>query len=102
MENELAEKIDGLGSAVAGLIARHRGGDTKTLMELQDEISQLSLAVIARDLRTEQASYTAAIQGLNAAIDSIGNTANQLDDVAKGIALASKAISLVTKALGAV
>ena len=100
--HELAEKAAGLASRANNLAVVYTGDESRTFLAQQDDLSKLALIAIVKDLNAEQAAYKAALQGLNDAIQYVGNADHQLDDVGKGISLIAKAISLVDKALKAV
>jgi|ERR1017187_1291599 hypothetical protein len=102
MNHELAEKIAGLASRINNLAVSHTDDDGSVLLALQDRLAQLTQAAIIADLSDEDASYQQALQGLNDAIDFIGEADGQIANVAKAISLASKAANLVDKAIAAV
>lgn len=100
--HELAEKTAGLASRANNLAVVYTGDESRTFLEQQDTLTKLALVAIVKDLHAEQAAYKSAMQGLNDAIQYVGNADHKLDDVGKGISLIAKAISLVDKALKAV
>ena len=99
--HELAEKATGLASRANNLAVLYTGDDSRTFLEQQDTLTKLALAAIVKDLNAEHPAYKAAMQGLDDAIQYVGNADQQLADVAKGISLIAKAISLIEKALNA-
>jgi hypothetical protein len=99
MAHELPEKIAGLASRVNNLAVNHTGGDSRTLLAIQDKLAQLAQAAIIADLSDRRADYQKALEGLNDAIAFIGDADAQLDNVAKAIALASEAADLAEQAI---
>jgi hypothetical protein len=99
MSHELAEKVGGLASRVNNLAVHHTGHESRTLLELQDQLAKVRLVAIVKELRAEQAEYRAAVQGLNEAIASVGEATTRIENVAHVIHLVTKAVELAEKAV---
>jgi len=99
MSQNLAEKTEGLASRVKNLAVHHAGESGRQLLEEQDKLAKLALAAIVKELNEEHEDYEAALQGLDNAIDYIGNADKQIEGVSEAIKLTAKAVALVEKAL---
>lgn len=99
MSHELAEKTAGLASRVNNLAVHHSGNASRRLMEQQDRLTKLELVAIIKDLNDEHEDYKEAIEGLNKAIDAIGEADKKIQKIADTITLIKKAADLVEKAI---
>jgi hypothetical protein len=97
--HELSEKLAGLASRVNNLAVLHTGADSRKLLEIQDRLSNLVQLTIVKELNSQHEAFIAAINGLNDAINFIGETTEKIEKVAKAIKLASKAAALAEKAI---
>jgi len=95
MGHDLAELTTGLASRINNLAVLETGPNSRTLLELQDRLAELAMLAIVKDLNAERADYQACINGLNEAIDYIGNADKKIDDVPKAIQLTVKAADLI-------
>jgi hypothetical protein len=100
MDNHgLAEKLSGLASRVNNLAVLHTGEDSRELLQEQTQLADLAKAAIIEDLNAEHDAYKAALSGLDAAINYIGDADHEIQDVAKAISLVAKAATLADTAL---
>jgi hypothetical protein len=99
MNHQLAEKVSGLASRVNNLAVHHSGHESRTLLELQDQLAKVEMVAIVKDLHAEQADYQAAVQGLNEAIAFVGEATTRIENVARVIQLVAKAAELAEKAV---
>ncbi len=99
MAHELAEQLSGLASRVNNLVINHTGDDSRSLLDLQNQLLDLVQKVIIQDFDDEQPAYRKALSGLQQANSFIGDAEESIDNIAKAIGLVSKAIDLVEKAL---
>jgi hypothetical protein len=83
----------GLVSRVNDLAAAVSGDACQTLLQQQDQLSDLMLATIARDLDAQAQSFDQAVVALHAAIDAataaqadLKKTTDAIDKIAKAIA----------------
>ena len=102
MSHELAEKTAGLASRVDNLVALQTGEGSRMLELQQERLEKLALAAIAADLAASEANYQAAIKGLNAAINRIGDADKAIQKISGVIKLVARAADLVEAALKAV
>jgi hypothetical protein len=99
MSHELAEKVAGLASRVNSLIISHTGEYCIKLLEEKDRLSRLLFVAIVKELKQEHEAYKSAINGINEAIEFIGDADKELEGIAKAIRLIKKAIDSLEKAL---
>jgi hypothetical protein len=92
--HELAEKLAGLASRVNDLAVDTTGDDSRTLLALQDQLSDMALAAIVTALDEETARYQKAVKALDAAIDEIGDETAAVEQVTRIIELTKKAADL--------
>lgn len=97
MSHELAEKLGGLASRVSNLADFESGETAEELISLRDRLADLQLAVIIRHLNAEQSDYKAAMDGLNEAIDFIGEATGKLQRISRAIELAGRAAKLADR-----
>src|SRR5690348_24042 len=92
--HELAEKLAGLASRVNDLAVDTTGDDSRTLLALQDQLSDMALAAIVTALDEETARYKKAVNALDAAIEEIGDETAAVEQVTRIIELTKKAADL--------
>jgi uncharacterized protein YukE len=102
MAHELAEKTSGLASRVNNLAVLETGDTSRTFLEEQERLTKLAMALIVKDMNSEDAAYKRALDGVNDAINNIGEADKKLGNTAKVIDLVAKAGDLIEKALKAV
>jgi len=99
MNHNLVEKLAGLASRVNNLGAYHTGETSRQLLEIEDNLAKLTLVAIRKDLNEEHESYQEALNGLNEALDYIGEADKNIAGIAEAIKFAVKAIDSVEKVL---
>lgn len=99
MSHELAEKTAGLASRVNNLAVNHSGESSRRLLEQQDRLTKLELVAIVKDLNDEREDYKKAIEGLNKAINAVGEADKKIQKIADTLTLIKKAADLVENAL---
>jgi hypothetical protein len=92
--HELAERLAGLASRVNDLAVESTGPAARSLLRLQDRLTDLALQAIVLALDEEEARYKKAVNALAAAIDQIDDETESVEQVARVITLARKAADL--------
>ncbi len=99
MSHELVEKTAGLASRVNNLAVLHTGKHSRQLLELQDRLAKLTLLAIVKELNAEHDAFQAAIAGINAAIDLIGDANQKLKKINEAIHVIAQTIDSIEHAL---
>ncbi|MHB0991732.1 MAG: hypothetical protein ACYC0M_10695 [Burkholderiales bacterium] len=99
--HDICELVSGLASRANNLSVAITGDTSRTLLQQQDELSNLALATIAKDLDTTTTDFVNSISVLNQATAAADTAAKNLQQVTNAIDLIAKAISSVTNLLAA-
>lgn len=99
--HDICELVSGLASRVNNLAVASTGDISRTLLQQQDELSNLALAAIAKDLDATTKDFANSIAVLNQATAAADTAASNLQQVTNAINLIAKAISTVTNLLAA-
>ena len=97
--HDICELASGLASRANNLSVDTTGADSRTLMEQQDQLSNLALAAIAKDLDATTKEFAATYDILIQATAAADAAAKQIQQVANAITMIGKAITSVASLL---
>jgi hypothetical protein len=97
MSHELTEKIAGLASRINNLAVDQTGSNSRALLQLQDELTDLTVLSIKLDLDDQDSLYQNALAAINNSIELINNADKALDNISQVIAKVKSGVDIAGK-----